>query len=277
MAKRQKHFLVPRVDSLGREIRPQTTIGEKRKLWSGYIGESLGHHLLHQRSPSFKKWKANRWRSECDLKHGNLYIEVKIGNTGDPWRFRMSQFEHQVGDNAEAEAFDPETPAQDNKVRLTFLFGYRGRGWKNGKRVRLLKRNGNGKSLKTTRSFILENFEAGFIVDTRLLGALAEQNGTKIERRTGYSYERLDFCRSDLKAIAQNAVEKLPALGYPTEALSQWLPPNAKRIRSRNIVTKFHGKEISFPLTLLVDIPTRRSILRQLNGQVRRAEKINHP
>ena|GEM_PF-7017221 len=266
MASRVQHFLKPPTDSLNRIILPKTKISKKRVLWSGFTGEALGSHLFHEEVPPFRRWKPKRWFSDYDLKHPRFNIEMKVSGNGNSWKIRRSQFDRQLGEKSER--FDAESLETTRKpTPIAFLIRYHEQEWKNGKRIRLLRCNGNGRSCMSTMNYIVGNIEIVYAIDMRILEMISEQNGgVMTNTMLSVSQERID-------RFALRTREEFLKFDYPEESLSRWLPPNAKRILSRRIVTTFQGKEITFPLVPILELGDRRLLFKLLNGQVRPMEQ----
>ena len=233
---------------------------EDRQLYLSYWYERLSRHLLHMKPIPPEKWFEEKGRNHYDIDADalNAYIEVKAAANTDQLKLFDSQLDAQLAELG--------FPVDDGFV---WIFGYRNRG-NTGDRERLLKRVG-GKSWETLSVFLAENTNVAYFLDIRLLDLLRKRNGT-------YSYTRDKFNtravvtlnRTGLKDLAEDARRGLGEIGISSDDLPRWLPPNAKRFRTRTIETEFDGRSVSFQLVLLTPNGFKNRFLRQLNGTVKR-------
>jgi hypothetical protein len=232
---------------------------EDRQLYLSYWYERLSRHLLHMKPIPLDQWFAEKGLSHYDIdaEQLNAYVEVKGASNND----RLKLFEDQL----DAQLGELGFPVDDGFV---WIFGYRNRE-STGGRDRLLKR-GSGKSWESLSAFLAKSTNVAYIIDVRLLALLREQNGTSSYDRDPFNVRNLvRLNRTELKHLAEDERGGLEKLGVPSGDLSRWLPPNAKRSRSRIIETAFDGRSVSFRLVVLTPNGFKNRFLRQLNGNVK--------
>jgi len=232
---------------------------EDRQLYLSYWYERLSRHLLHMTLLSPDQWFSEKGQCRYDLTDGplNAYVEVKGAANTD----QLKLFDDQLDEQLSELGF----PVEDGFV---WIFGYRNRDTQDGDR--LLKRT-SGKSWEALSDFLATRTNVAYVIDIRLLDLLRQKKGLRpYNRDEGNPRRVVRINRTDLRDLADDARKGLADLGVTDHVLARWLPPGARRLRSRTIRTDFDGRPISFELNLLVPNGFKARFLRRLNGTVQR-------
>jgi hypothetical protein len=205
----------------------------------------------------FDEWERDRWLNRFDLYSEALDTNVEV--KGSSKRDQLLLFDKQLDGQVAQLGFPVDSG-------FSWIFSYDNSEWRNGIRYRLLKEN--GKTPEETSKFLAEHTTVAFAVDTYLLHALHELNGThKFTRDAFCTRHVVSVNRTKLREVANTARASLVDLGFSNE-ITRWLPHNAKRIRPRCVKTEMDGHAIEFELVLLLPSTLKRRLLKQMNGAV---------